>query len=413
MLKLVKIKDQSEKIKFLINFKPQDSAFIVSDIKTKLFVESKLLEKYFYLSGSCVMRAYEFYKELFYSLDNKWHLMPDSYVKELFFDFCSNRRENWIKNLQNSRTFFEFFNCFLIVFLNKGSLKVFEEWFEDYKKNLFWKNWFQLAQDFFGFLEAKRVLNESGVKSILLHDLSLINRLLFNKDNILIDLSFSFDLCEKEIFKELARYKEVYILSPHLKYSSFFGNTFNIYKKWEEELDKEKILKYPSNNTVLNTNPLRNVFKIKTETQIEEIKKAVIQVCKWIKQGVSPNDIVIYAPNLENYWFVLRSYLKQENIPFRKTVYSKLIDFKEIKYLLSAIRVHLNLFDFGDLELFCFYKESKKDFIDFKENYFKSPKRDLVKKLLFQNKLQDFNQKTTGFDFVQWLLSFWPKTAND
>ena len=69
MLKFVKIQDQSEKIKFLANFKPQDSIFIVSDIKTKLFLESELLKKYHYLQGSCVMRANEFYKELFYSLD--------------------------------------------------------------------------------------------------------------------------------------------------------------------------------------------------------------------------------------------------------------------------------------------------------------------------------------------------------
>ncbi|MCZ0932906.1 MAG: PD-(D/E)XK nuclease family protein, partial [Oligoflexia bacterium] len=411
MLKLVKIKDQSEKIKFLIGFKAEDSAFIVSDIKTKLFLESELLKKYFHLPGACVMRANEFYKELFYSLDNKWRLMPDSYVKELLFDFCKDQKQNWIKNLQNSHSFFEFFNSFLVVFLYKESLKAFEEWLEVYKKNLFWKSWFQLSQSFFEFLSAKQMLSESGAKSLLLHDLSSTDSLPFSKDKILVDLSFSLDLCEKEIFKELARHKEVYILSPHLKYA-FFENKFDIYKKWEEELDKEKILKYPSDNTE-KTNPSRSLFKIKTETQIEEVKKAVVQTHQWIKQGVAPSDIVIYAPNLENYWFVLRSYLEKENIPFKKTIYSKLIDFREIKHLLSSARIHLNLFTFEDLELFCFYKESKKDFLRFKENYFNEPKRDLVKKLLFQNKIKDFNQRTTGFGFVQWLLSFWPKTAED
>ena len=407
MLKLVKIKDQSEKIKFLINFKPENSAFIVSDIKTKLFLESELLKKYFYLPGACVMRASEFYKELFYSLDNKWNLMPDSCVKELFFDFCNNHTENWIRNLQNSKSFFEFFNSFLVIFFHKESLKIFEEWLEVNKKFFFWRSWFYLSQNLFEFLEEKQVLNESGVKSLLFHILSSTDKLSFNKNKILVDLSFSLDLCEKETFTELARYKEVYILSPHLKYSAFFENKFNIYEKWEEELKKKQVLIYPSDSAVSKTTSSRKLFKIKTETQIEEVKKTVVQVCKWIKQGVSPGDIVIYAPNMENYWFVLKSYFEKESIPFKKTVYSKLIDFKEMKYLLSAVRIHLNLFNFEDLELFCFYRESKKDFLNFKENYFNEPKRDLVKNLLFQSKIRNCDQRISGFDFVQWLLSFW------
>ena len=409
MLKLIKIRNQSEKIKFLIGFKPEDSAFIVSDIKTKLFLESELLKKYLHLQGPCVMRANEFYKELFNSLNSKWSLMPDSFVKELFFDFCNNQKESWIKNLQNSKSFFEFFSSFLVVFLHKENLKAFEEWLESCKRNLFWKNWFQLSQAFFEFLETKQMLSESGVKSLLLYHLSSANQLSFNRNKILVDLSFSLDLCEKEIFTELARYKEIYILSPHLKYSQFFENKFDIYEKWEEELDKEKILEQTSNNKVSNT---ENIFKIKTETQVEEVKKAIAQARKWIKQGVQPNDIVIYAPNMESYWFMLKSYFEKENIPFKKTVYSRLIDFKEVKYLLSAMRVHLNLFEFEDLELFCFYKESKKDFSDFKSNYFNEPKRNLVARLVFKNKVRDFNQKITGFDFVQWLLSFWPKNAS-
>ena len=77
------------------------------------------------------------------------------------------------------------------------------------------------------------------------------------------------------------------------------------------------------------------------------------------------------------------------------------------------MRVHLNIFSFEDLELFCFYKESTKDFQKFKENYFNEPKRELVRKVLFQNKIRDFKQRVTGFDFVEWLLSFWSETENE
>ena len=416
MLQLIKISDLSERIKFLMSFKPEDSAFIVSDIKTKLFLESELLSQNSYLEGACVLRANEFYKELVYSLDSKWHFMPDTYVKELLVEFCSQFEESWVKNLQNSKSFIDFFNSFLFVFFHKENLKIFEEWLEEQQKNLYWRYWFKLAFDFFQYLESKQVLNETGVKALLLYHLSSADKFSFGKSKILVDLSFSIDLYEKEIFTGLSRYKEVYVLSPQLKHKTFFKNKLDIYEKWEEELGRENLQEYPLKNSSVKSSktiPSRKLFKLKAETQIEEVKKAVVQVCKWINQGVSPDDIVIFAPHLEDYWFILRSCLEKEGVPFKKTIYSKLIDFREIKYLLSSARVHLNLFHFEDLELFCFYQESQKDFPGFKQNYFNVPKRDLVKRLLFQNKVRSADQKTTGFDFVQWLLSFCPKKAEN
>ena len=109
MLKLIKIKDPSLKWKWLSEFKPETDIFIVSDIKTKLSLSTELLAKHNFLPGLCVMRANEFYRELFYSLDLNWNLTSDSFVKELFSEFCTQYKKPWIKNLQNSKSFFEFF----------------------------------------------------------------------------------------------------------------------------------------------------------------------------------------------------------------------------------------------------------------------------------------------------------------
>ena len=65
MFKFIKIKDPSFRWKWLSEFNPKTDCFIVSDIKTKLSLENELLQKHNFLSGFCVMRAYEFYKELF------------------------------------------------------------------------------------------------------------------------------------------------------------------------------------------------------------------------------------------------------------------------------------------------------------------------------------------------------------
>ena len=109
MLKLIKIKDPSSRWNFFSQFDPKTDCIIVSDIKTKLSIESEILQTHHFLPGFCVMRANEFYKELFYSINLEWNLSSDSFVKELFSEFCMKYQESWIKNLQNSKIFFEFF----------------------------------------------------------------------------------------------------------------------------------------------------------------------------------------------------------------------------------------------------------------------------------------------------------------
>lgn len=415
MIKLIKIKDPSLKWNLLSEFNPQTDCFIVSDIKTKLSIDTDLLEKYGLLPGSCVIRAYEFYKELFYTLNLNWNLTSDFFVRELFSEFCTKYEKPLIKNLQNSKSFFDFFNVFLVVLFHRENSKLFAEWFDEKKKSIAWKFWFELSQKFFYFLESKKILHESGLKALLLSHLPSIDTLPFKKDRIFLDLAFSFDLCEKDIFQEVSRHKEVCILCPELESQLFFEKAFNVYQKLEEELGAKSVDFSSSDLRKMNNirkSPSANFFKIRSETQLGELRKAVVQVCKWLKAGVSPQDIVIFAPHVEDYWFALKLYFEKENIPVKKSIFSKAAGFSSIRYFLSAIRLHLGYFSFEDLEHFSFYRESKKDFSKFKTCYFNTPDRELVKKLLFKGKSQSSNKKLTGRQFVEWALSFWPGEAD-
>ena len=415
MLKLVKIKDSSNKWNLLSEFKPETDCFIVSDIKTKLSVESELLAKHSFLPGLCVTRANEFYKELFYTLDLNWNLVSNFFVRELFAEFCVKYKEPWIRNLQSSKFFFDFFNSFLVVLFHPENFKLFVEWFDKRQKPTIWKPWFELSQNFFYFLKSKKVLHEYGLKALLLHHLPSLDEISFKKDKIFLDLSFSFDFCEKEIFQEISRHKEVCILCPELENRLVFEQTSDVYQKLEEELGAKTTYCFHSdlNKTQEVQKPLSaNFFKVKSETQIEEIRKTVIQVCKWLKAEVPLQDIVIFAPDIEEYWFILKAYFEREKIPVKKSVFIRMADSPYVKYFLSSLRIHLGYFTFEDLEYFSFFRESKRNFSKFKTYYFRVPDRNLAKKLLFKDKERSPNEKITGRQFIEWALSFWPKKAD-
>lgn len=436
MLKILKIKDPSYKWKWLSERNPETDCFLVSDIKTKLSMERKLLEDKSSLPGFCVMRAYEFYKELFDSLNSKWHIASDRFVKELFSDFCFQHKVKWVQNLQNSKSFFSFFDSFLPVLLHRESPRLFQEWLQDKGKPVLWKSWIKLAQEFFLFLDSKKILHEAGRKALLFHDLPSLEKLDFKKENIYVDLSFSMDLCELEIFKSLSRYKKIFILSPQLEKSFLSDQGIDVYGILERELGLKQIssdvhLDKPGREVFVSEKkkdriglkslnepekekapPCKKTFKVKSETRLEELKKAVVQIGKWLQKGIPPREIALFAPDMEAYWFALRTYLQKENIPVAKSIFAKAVDYPEVRYFLAALRIHTSSFTFEDLEYFSFFKESKKDFSYFKTCYFHVPDRDLSSKLLFQNKKLSAQKIITGSQFSDWALSFWPKEGS-
>ena len=477
MLKILKVKDPSSRWQWLSHINPKTDCFLVSDLKTKVSIESSLLEQKGDLPGLCVMRAYEFYKELVSSLCLPWNLVSDFFVKELFSEFCFQQKEKWRQNLHNSQSFLAFFNSFLPLLWHGESPRLIEEWLKAKQKSALWKSWISLSQDFFLLLKKRQLLPESGKKALLLHHLPLARELNFKKERIYVDLSFSIDLCEAEIFKALSLHKEIVILSPHLEKSLLLDQSFEVYQLLEEELGfksleeskskppskGEKALNLPLNPNLNQTEvekpPLQDknrgqveletdqltqsknnfqgqrafegpaefetgqltqsknhfqgerTFKVRSETQLEELKKAVFQVCTWLKKGIPPKDMALFAPNMEDHWFALKMYLYKENIPVAKSIFAKILDYREVRYFLSALRLHISSFSFEDLESFSFFRDSQKDFDRFKANYFQIPDRELSKKFLFQKKILSASKVLTGSQFADWALSFWPKES--
>ena len=412
MLKIIKIKDPSCKWQWLSHINPKTDCFLVSDVKTKLSIESALLEKEECLPGFCVMRAYEFYTELFYSLNLNWNLVSDLFIQEVFSDFCSQNKETWIRNLRDSNSFFSFFKSFLPLLSHKESPQLFEEWLKEKRKPILWRSWIDLAQKFFFYLEEKKIFPESEKKALLLHHLPLTERLNFKKERIYVDLSFSMDICEAEIFKALSLHREIFILSPQLEKPFLFEKSFDVYQMLEEELGLSQIssLDVGDSQTLSKTlSQEKQTFKVKSETQLEELKKALTQVCKWLSRGVPAKEIALFAPDMEAYWFALKIFLHKEGIPVAKSIFAKVSDYQEIRYFLAALRIHISSFTFEDLEYFSFFRESRKDFSRFKAHYFQVPDRKLSKKFFFENKMLPAHKNLNGKQFTDWALSFWLK----
>ena len=438
MLKLIKIKDPSLKLDFLSGFQPEKTAFICSDIKNKQFLESQLFKQYNILSSSSVLRADEFYKLLFTSLNKKWSLKSDSFVQQILNEFLGSQEHT--KHLIRSQVFFNWFRFCVAFLLQNQSYSLFKEWFYFKNQNLFPKEWLKLFEEFFSLLESKNILYESGVKAFLLSEMPFLKPSLFEKEILIVDLGFSMNLCEKDIYKELSKFKKVYVLAPILELNALVEKKgYDFYSEWEKELDKKNVIHLKSDSSFLKdfflisqTTELSSLdstkssaslqsslgfssdiskstpsfFKIENKTKKAEVENAVRQASIWLNQGIHPEKIVIYAPSIEEYWFILKYQLEKLSVPYKKTNNTSLIEFPEIKFTLSSLRFYLNLFDFQDLETFYFYKNPKRNFTLMKQKHFEVLNKNIIKKDPF--KKRDSKTLVSGFDFVDWAGSLFP-----
>ncbi|HRO66180.1 MAG TPA: PD-(D/E)XK nuclease family protein, partial [Pseudobdellovibrionaceae bacterium] len=85
--------------------------------------------------------------------------------------------------------------------------------------------------------------------------------------------------------------------------------------------------------------------------QLAEVKEAVAQARAWMEAGVPSDRIAILAPEIEDYWPVLKPYLDEEGLPADKAVSVKLNALPVVNRWLARLRPRRGELTPADLEL--------------------------------------------------------------
>lgn len=458
MLKLLKLQDPQFRWAVLSQFQPQTECYVVSDIKTKKAVEEFLLNRHGSLPGSPVFRMKEFTKEIFHHLESPWQLVPENFLREIFFEFASTHKETLIRNNSRSKDFFIYFYRFFPLLLHSEGQRLMEEWI-DFKrkegKGVFWIRWWHLSQEFFKILKEKQIISEEGLKGLLIQELHTIKQSSLSFKKVIFDLGVPLDRSEQELLKEFSKKKPVELIAPH------FGKEAPYYilggKNYLEESDFQKIelinknplsfSEFPKENKQKESKSLKKrtnsssndnnteeqritpkisllpqsphgepsfcqFYRKRFDTSLSEVKGAMAQIREWLNQGCQENEIVLLAPDIEDYWFCLKPHLERENISFQKSHSAALIDFPETLFWLSRLRLHLSFFSFSHLETGHFHKTPSRPFSEFYSLFSKVPERNLTLSLLNRKKTRNKKDKVTGKEFIKWGASFWPQNGN-
>ena len=311
-LELVFLEDSSQKFQFIFKDSFKEGLYITSDIKSKDFMESQVLKNQDFFYGNRVARSSDFLKEMLKFHSPEWQIFSNYFIEKVFLKFKNESSKAWVKNINSSRIFFQYFNLFLPILSHPESLSLMQEWLHNSKESKKWENWYTLSQSFFKFLEEKKWIHEDGVKGVLLNSLSASPRSFQYPRRIFIDLGISFDGCEQEIFKIISSQTDVTFFIPKIKQNIFSQNSSSFYEVLTKtsSASEEKLVS-PSKEQVQFSSQVY-------ETSLGEVKQVVAQVSAWIREGVPLKEIAILAPHIEYFWPCLQPHLEKEGIQFRK-----------------------------------------------------------------------------------------------
>ena len=333
-------------------------------------------------------------------------MVSDSFLAQVFLEFLSTHPNSRARKIKDSKNILYYFEQFLPILFHPKNSELLEEWFQDKGRSASyrWKFWYDLCKDFFKHISSQKMIHKSGLKSFLIHELSQ-RSISFPKKKIKIDLAFSLDESDLVLLKEFSSQNELTFIVPDLKKdTNIYKDSLDIYKTLFNEIPPSCIQSF-SKESKKET----RIFKQEHKTCLEEVKKVTLQVRQWLEQGVKESQIVLLAPQIEDYWFALQAHLKKENIRVKKSVTARFIDFPFIRYWLASLNLHLGFLDFSKLEEYSFYDNPTTSFSYFFSQYSKAFRLKDIQYRLKKSSQKTAHQKVKGKEFIHWALSFLPQ----
>ncbi|MDX9730749.1 MAG: PD-(D/E)XK nuclease family protein [Bdellovibrionales bacterium] len=399
-LHVVYLKKSRDRETILQNFNGRsgdvDATWVVSDVRSKLAIQRRLLEQGGFVEGMAVLRASELWKHAIRKVEPSLQIVSRELILAAISTRLRHRDEAWLRAPGAGKTAFEYIRQLMPILSSSGD-QWFQEWLEDEenaasKKR--WGPWYLVARELWQSLRESRLMASSWVPgALIVHRETLakeINRALY------IDLGAELSHVEADLLLEIARENDVTVFRPSPEWESDYPESrlavdwmlhqaeargVHVHSKTQESRDGE-------------TQVLSPVYK-RLPSAAAEVKEAVARVRGWLEAGVSAHRIGIAAPDLESYWPVLALHLETEGIPAGKAVMSSLHSFSDVMRWLARLRVRSGLPESRDLEVDLFGEASPPiSFGTFREVFSRVYERsdlELSPELLkfFENRYQD------------------------
>jgi ATP-dependent helicase/nuclease subunit B len=350
MLKICPIRTPKDQQAVFRSFDPSQATWLVSDLKSKLDLNRRLLEERTFLPGESVLRASELWKMLLSRLRPDLQIVSREFAITLTGQKLAKMELDWVQAPGAAQAAFDYLTQFMPVLAHPSGEEMMREWLEANPASAArWGRWFDLSLVLWqGFLE-DGFLAPAWASGVLVNELAI--REVWSRP-LFVDLGAELDQVEADLLVQLAESIDIHVLRPDPEWAKEYPKTLVAYDIFERKLKVQKMSVDSEAPSAVGRVDYR-----KYTTMIAEVKDAVAQARKWLDADagtIRASRIAIVAPDIEAYWPALSSYLEQEGIPSQKDLVRRLHGYPDIARFLANLRLRTGSFAETDIEISLF-----------------------------------------------------------
>lgn len=391
----------------LQKFNPDNSIWITTDIKSKVFILNQL--KLSDINTNSVMRARDFWSALLHQAYPEHHIIEQTVLTFIYSEWAKSKKQQWQQGLETGKFICKLMSKIAHLLQHPLRESLMEEWIKTFSQNnSYEKAWHNLAVDFWSYLEQKKIIESSWASALLLDNLpfnkgsfSLQERLF---TNIIFDLGFNTNKVESELIHQITSRIHTTVLIPFCFDEKQQKNIASLYGWINKTFSKTQ--KPPT--------PPTNSLKIKKfATPLSEVKDITHQIKKALKEGINFDKISVLAPNIEDYWICLKSYLQKENIPVNKVETVSLVSFPVIQLWLAKLWTHLSILKPEYLHIIRSHQSLYTNFSQLKTEFCNIKEIEKWPKWVYEkSQLREKNELISYEDFIKWAKDLLPNVPS-
>ncbi len=354
MLVLQAISGPRDSQTLLDRFDPSASTWVVSDLKTKLDVQRRLMAGREFIAGAAVLRASELWRALLARLRPDAQIVSKELAVTLIAQELVARPEPWAQAPGAAQTAYQYLCQLMPVLSHPEGAGIMEEWFASHEASrVRWGRWFGVCRDLWGALLARGVVAGPWVSGVLVNELGF--ETVWDRP-LVFDLGVELDQVEADLIALLANHAPVTVLQPRPAWREEYGRTLLAYGILE---GKPRVARQFFSSGDSDPRLAGSREHVKFTTMLAEVKHAVARARAWLDgegggEKVAPDRIAVVAPDIEIYWPALSAHLDQEGIPCQKARIARLQTFPDVSQWMATLRLRAGGHGESDLEVSLF-----------------------------------------------------------
>lgn len=356
-LTIVRVQSGQDRHELLEKFDGRTATWVVSDVRSKLAIQRRLLQQNGFASGPSVLRASEVWTQFLRRLKPDLQIISRELALASIAELLSKRSEAWLQSPGAAKTAFEYVRQLLPLLasssIDGSTVGHVDDWFsqeEHAASKSRWKVWYDVSQEIWSGMLAQNLCAASWVAGVLVASRDRLSEL--SGRNYVIDLGAELSHVEAELLLAIAEHRHVTVLRPTPVWEIDYPEG-RLAADWLAKNAESRGVRCSSE--VIRSkmpSPASTEFSYKRlPSASAEIKEAVARVRGWLDAGIPETQIAIAAPNLEAYWPVLSLHLEVEGISSSKAMVSSLHSFPDMMKWLARLRLRSGIPDSRDLEM--------------------------------------------------------------